>query len=57
MGQNVNALIEHNLPSEDILKLPEYLCASSDETISGQWHWTIPKIDKQLLEDALSKRA
>src|SRR5687767_2037993 len=57
MGQTVHAFIEHRLTLEEILRLPEHLQHISDNTLSGQWHWTTPNMAKQILTDLWTRKA
>jgi hypothetical protein len=56
MGQIVHALIQHKFSPEEILKLPEYLRNISDDTLTGQWHWTTANINKEILINSWTRK-
>lgn len=57
MGQLVHAFIEHRLTLEEILNLPEHLRNFSDDILAGQWHWSAPNMNKQILIDMCTRKA
>ncbi|MEX6690091.1 hypothetical protein QTN47_21460 [Danxiaibacter flavus] len=56
MGQIVHAFIEHKLTPEEILQLPELLCHISNDILVGQWHWSTPNMNKQILIDLWTRK-
>jgi len=57
MGQTVQALIEHRLTPDEILKLPESLQDSSNSIIAGQWNWIVPNINATTLVNLWTRKA
>lgn len=49
MAQLVHAFIEHRLTLEEILNLPDHLQQISDDILVGQWNWSAPNMNKQVL--------
>lgn len=57
MGQIVHGFIEHRLMMEEILKLPEKLIRISNDSLAGQWHWTVQNMDKEVLTQNWKRKA
>jgi hypothetical protein len=49
MGQTVLAILKHRLTPEEIVRFPERLLKSTNEKIVGQWSWSVPNIDTNIL--------
>ncbi|MDF2188523.1 hypothetical protein [Paraflavitalea sp. CAU 1676] len=57
MGQLVQALIEHRLTPEGVLEIPRILNTSLNENVAGEWIWTVPTINKQVLIELWLRKA
>jgi len=57
MAVDVEALIEHKLTPEEILKLPERLQVSANKNIAGQWAWTVPNINTEILHNIWTRKS
>lgn len=56
MGQIVHAFIEHRLTPEEILLLPALWRHISDDMLVGQWHWSTPNMNRQILVDLWTQK-